>query len=1184
MTQSRLSNTSALNIAAWNVNCNTEIANCYLNELASTADFIALSEHGLFPCELEKLNSIIPGYTSFAKSSSQLSDNDFGYKRRIGGCAILWNERKFRYKVKPNLTLGSDRILVVELHAANQIHFIIAVYMPHQTCNISDYATELRILQDVIDECMPRGYCYIVGDLNVHFGEEYKSHHMDRAWGESNRNASKLHRFIVTNNMIAIDLCSSASGECYSFSGGHGISYLDHIIIPNDISSNVSTCQVFRDSIYNPSDHLPLFISICYCIRYDPSNETSNRRVAWSKLNQDQIRQDYTLPLEESITDMLNSHNIIIDSMHQNEFPLIDHTTLDIIFSTLGNSIKHISNKLPSNVYNKSLKPYWDKDLTALSRSKRNTRAVWINAGKPRNINSEEYVSYKQSKREFRKQQRRRVYDMQNRNMLEFSETQDLDSKYFWHIVNKQKKGTTFTPIKNDENRMLTNLTDIRNEWTRYYDKLFSETDNEQYDDKFKTRINEEVSQFDKYATCQEYLEGGTITIDEIKACISKLRNKKAPGWDFITSEHLKNAGPIFTAALSWMLNTCVVNSYIPKYLKRGLLVPIPKANKDVSIKDNNRGITLMPVFYKLFEKLMIEREHAWLQNNSVIDSIQSAGREKLSCLHTSFIVQETIAYNLNRGNAVYAAFLDVRKAFDTVWISGMLYKLMMTGINTKLWRLIKSGYTDFECAVFVGGTLGEWFYPKRGVHQGAPMSMYLYLIYVNDLIVNLRKSCHGTSLDGTIITSPAHADDITLLALFKDSLNVLLNIAYEYGNKWRYTFNTLKTEFIIWGSDIRPSLNVRFGKDILKPVQMCKHMGIKLYSDKKLVKSIFEERIGSAKRVMYAAKGLGSQSIPVPPTILSKIYWSVAIPKMLYGLEVCPLSDNSILMLEDAHRQFARSVQYLPQNTHIPANCATVGWITIQPFIAIAKIMFVLRTLCLPTTNLFRTVLVSRLINLTNNDVYLQETYEGPIKSALKYFHKYDLISILMEFIYNGSEDVLKMTKNRIKAIVFDIEIQQWKASCILYQDLSLYMKCVNTIRMNSWWVLAKKKPYLVYKISAVMAVLMGNQPKGFQCNFRNKFCSMCPNRQLDSPKHILFECDALSNLRSTKLRELIDSMPEGMKYSFDDLHTDDKIVFLLSGLHCKSFIKEWEDILIKICEFVYDIYHERKNIYDLG
>merc|ERR1711947_44777 len=122
------------------------------------------------------------------------------------------------------------------------------------------------------------------------------------------------------------------------------------------------------------------------------------------------------------------------------------------------------------------------------------------------------------------------------------------------------------------------------------------------------------------------------------------------------------------------------------------------------------------------------------------------------------------------------------------------------------------------------------------------------------------------------------------------------------------------------------------------------------------------KERIGSAKSVIYSDKGLGFDYVPFPPGTMSKIYWSVAIPKMLYGMDIVPIEENSALCLEDAHRQDAKLIQNLPMNIHKPAPLATVGWMSIQSYIAIMKIMFVIRTLCLPDNNLFKEVLRKRI------------------------------------------------------------------------------------------------------------------------------------------------------------------------------------------------------------------------------
>ena len=45
-------------------------------------------------------------------------------------------------------------------------------------------------------------------------------------------------------------------------------------------------------------------------------------------------------------------------------------------------------------------------------------------------------------------------------------------------------------------------------------------------------------------------------------------------------------------------------------------------------------------------------------------------------CIEASFTILETTDHMLDRGSKIFGCFLDVRKAFDTVWIDGLMYKL----------------------------------------------------------------------------------------------------------------------------------------------------------------------------------------------------------------------------------------------------------------------------------------------------------------------------------------------------------------------------------------------------------------------------------------------------------------------------------------------------------------------------
>ena len=657
---------------------------------------------------------------------------------------------------------------------------------------------------------------------------------------------------------------------------------------------------------------------------------------------------------------------------------------------------------------------------------------------------------------------------------------------------------------------------------------------------------------------------------------------KKAPGWDNLCSENFKYAGHKTLKVITWILNALVSLSHVPAPLKKGLLVPVPKPSKDASIKDNNRGITLVPVLYKILEKLMIKRELKWFEDPCVNHEIQSAGKKGCSCLHSSFIVQETVAYNRNKGNTVYTAFLDTKKAFDTIWIIGLLYKLLKYGINSKMYWILKSAYTDYECTVIIGGETGDWFKPNRGVHQGAPMSMYLYTIYVNELIVLLRNSGHGISIHNEITSSPIHADDLTIMALYKHSLNHLLEVVYKYSVKWRYEYNTDKTIAMLWGQDKNPEMNIQFGNEVIVPINTCKHMGIKLCNNQSELDRSYEERVGSARKVILASRGLGGLQVPAPPKLLSKLYDSIAIPKMLFGLDVTPIKDRHLSKLENANRQNAKMIQGLPNNTKTAAPLATLGWLSIEAKIAIMKVMFCLRTLVLTRENVYRKILISRLQMLFNDDVFENETYIGPIKDMITYATKFNLLHIIKKVMSDDNIRTLDTIKKSVKDSVRYIDTQKWQATCLLYPELSIYCKYIGTIRMHAWWILCQFHPHVYKHVSSVMAVLMGNQPKYFQCFPISRLCKLCQDRITDSASHVLFECNALGHVRQNKLPSLYSHMPSAMKNSIAIMSNDEKTAFILSGLNDSRLINEWAQIMIDVCYYVHHMYGARKVAFD--
>ena len=82
---------------------------------------------------------------------------------------------------------------------------------------------------------------------------------------------------------------------------------------------------------------------------------------------------------------------------------------------------------------------------------------------------------------------------------------------------------------------------------------------------------------------------------------------------------------------------------------------------------------------------------------------------------------------NAKSGSKLYACFIDLRKAFDTVWHDGLLLKLQKAGISGKIYNVIKSMYNSSHSRVKSKHTMSEHIEITQGVHQGRVLSPVLF-------------------------------------------------------------------------------------------------------------------------------------------------------------------------------------------------------------------------------------------------------------------------------------------------------------------------------------------------------------------------------------------------------------------------------------------------------------------------
>ena len=564
-----------------------------------------------------------------------------------------------------------------------------------------------------------------------------------------------------------------------------------------------------------------------------------------------------------------------------------------------------------------------------------------------------------------------------------------------------------------------------------------------------------------------------------------------------------------------------------------------------------------MPVIYKLIEKVLIERETLWLHDASVISPIQSAGQPQCSSLHTSFLSQEAIAHYINKNATVYKLFLDAQKAFDTVWVKGLLYKLHMKGINMKTWRLIQNGYNNFECAVFIGNVTGEWFYIERGVHQGSPFSMWLYMIFVNDLIEELGSSGYGISINETRITSPGHADDIAIMAIYKKCMNILLERALDYTRKWQYMYNESKTYFMVFGPDKEPHVVIQMGGVPIQVVSSYKHVGVTLCTNSISMKQAVSKRINTAQGKLLAARGIGSHTVPTPVSVMNKIYWSVVIPSLIYGYDVQPLEECDVIKLENAHRKNAKIVMNVSQQVATPAPLAPLGWLSMKALLLMSRILFMMRLLCMNTDNVYKQILLFRLDYIIING-YTRRAHRSPVDCMYEAAEYFGLLDKLIPCVQMRDFGGILEWKKIVKQKVWAQEHVMWEATCFLYDSLNVYRNAITGIKLHTWWIVANYCPSLTKKVASLMSVLMGSQPVGKLCNFKSKLCRLCKARKIESPLHVLYGCTELGIVRYRLHVTVMNAMPNTMREHYSNMIVEQKMSFLLSAMNVE-FTSEW-------------------------
>ena len=148
----------------------------------------------------------------------------------------------------------------------------------------------------------------------------------------------------------------------------------------------------------------------------------------------------------------------------------------------------------------------------------------------------------------------------------------------------------------------------------------------------------------------------------------------------------------------------------------------------------------------------------------------------------------------LKRNTAVYAAFLDLSKAFDKVCHQKLFQKMYDIGIPRIYVNFLRVCYNSQSVKVKLNNFLSNSWKIRNGVRQGGILSPLLFSIYIDDLLRKVYQAKFGCRLGLFSTNIIGYADDLVLLSPSVYGLQQLIDICYNESVFLKLNFNPKKS------------------------------------------------------------------------------------------------------------------------------------------------------------------------------------------------------------------------------------------------------------------------------------------------------------------------------------------------------------------------------------------------------
>ena len=248
--------------------------------------------------------------------------------------------------------------------------------------------------------------------------------------------------------------------------------------------------------------------------------------------------------------------------------------------------------------------------------------------------------------------------------------------------------------------------------------------------------------------------------MEEIEESRKEQNKNGSPGIDGLTPQFYEWAWEVIKDDVYEVINNCYYTREMPLSMRSAVVTLIPKTGDTTNIK-NWRPVSLLTIDYKILSKIITKRLQEDISDKISTEQKCAIKKRQITDIHLNILA--ALKNSKRNGSPAIFTCYDFSKAFDMIDHSIIINTFTRMKVRKTTINWIKTMYKNIQSQIQINGALTAEILIRRGIRQGCPLSMLLFIIALETLTRTMKED--------TRIRAPykdmklqQYADDLTTI------------------------------------------------------------------------------------------------------------------------------------------------------------------------------------------------------------------------------------------------------------------------------------------------------------------------------------------------------------------------------------------------------------------------------------